>query len=166
MGHKKEINKLEVQKAKLKCVFHMLLATEINIMDFQLTLTDDPKTKKAIKKLIKDSQKAQDIVMKITHYEILVSLYNSFVNNKESYFVMLSTTINAKNKITRWDRTEKGFKEFLLLEQQAKAQTQKELEERKQQQEMLQQAKKDGKKIEFAYQDGKLKPIIVETEPN
>ena len=166
MGHKKEINKLEVQKAKLKCVFHMLLATEINIMDFQLTLTDDPKTKKAIKKLIKDSQKAQDIVMKITHYEILVSLYNSFVNNKESYFVMLSTTIIAKNKITRWDRTEKGFKEFLLLEQQAKAQTQKELEERKQQQEMLQQAKKDGKKIEFAYQDGKLKPIIVETEPN
>ena len=166
MGHKANIDKLSVQKTKLKCVFNALLETEIRIMDFQLTLTDDAETQKAIKKVIKDSRKAQEIVTKITHYEILVSLYNAFVNNKESYYVMLSATINAKNKITRWDRTEKGFKEFLLLEQQAKAQTQKELEERKQQQEMLQQAKKDGKKIEFAYENGKLKPIIVETKPN
>ena len=166
MGHKKEINKLEVQKAKLKAVFHMLLATEINIMDFQLTLIDDPKTKKSIKKVIKDSQKAQETVMKITHYEILASLYNAFVNNKETYYVMLSSTINAKNKVAYWDRTEKGFKEFLLLEQQAKAQTQKEIEERKQQQEMLQKAKEEGKKIEFAYENGKLKPIIVENKSN
>lgn len=166
MGHKKEIDKLNVQKERLKAVFHMLLATEINIMDFQLTLTNDLETKKAIKKVIKDSQKAQEIVMKITHYEILVSLYNAFVNNKESYYVMLSSTINAKNKITRWDRTEKGFKEFLMLEQQAKAQTQKELDERKEQQEMLRKAKEDGKKIEFAYENGKLKPIIVENKSN
>ena len=166
MGHKREINKLEVQKEKLKAIFRMILATEISIMNFQLTLTDDEKTKKAIKKVIKDSRKAQETVTKITHYEILASLYNAFVNNKETYYVMLSSTINAKNKVAYWDRTEKGFKEFLLLEQQAKAQTQKELEERKEQQEMLQKAKAEGKKIEFAYENGKLKPIIVETKSN
>lgn len=165
MGHK-EIDKLNVQKAKLKAVFHMLLSTEINIMDFQLTLTDDPKTKQAIKKVIKDSQKAQEIVMKITHYEILVSLYNAFVNGKESFYVLLSSTINSKNKVTYWDRTKKGFNEFIKLEQEAKAQSQKDYEEKLKQQEIIKKAQAEGKKIEMVFQDGKLKPIVVEEKAN
>lgn len=166
MGHKKEINKLDVQKERLKAVFNRLLDTEIAIMQFQLTLASEDEHIKGIKKVIKDSEKAKKIVTNITHYEILVSLYNAFINGKESYYVLLSSTINSKNKIAYWDRTKKGFQEFITLEEQAKAQSQKEYEERLEQQEMIKKAQKEGKKIEMVFQDGKLKPIVVEEKSN
>lgn len=166
MGHKKEINKLDVQKERLKAVFNRLLDTEIAIMQFQLTLAKEDEHIKGIKKVIKDSENAKKIVTNITHYEILVSLYNAFVNGKESYYVLLSSTINSKNKIAYWDRTKKGFKEFIALEEQAKAQSQKEYEERLEQQEIIKKAQKEGKKIEMVFQDGKLKPIVVEEKSN
>ena len=122
MGHKKEINKLDVQKQRLKSVFASLLDSEIAIMNFQLTLASEEEHIKGIKKVIKDSEKAKRIIYGIVHYEILVSLYNAFVNGKESFYVMLSSTINSKNKVTYWDRTKKGFQEFIALEEMAKAQ--------------------------------------------
>ena len=166
MGHNKEIDKLDVQKQRLKAVFNRLLDTEIAIMQFQLTLASEDEHIKGIKKVIKDSEKAKKIVTSITHYEILVSLYNAFVNGKESFYVMFSATINAKNKVTYWDRTKKGFQEFVALEQQAKAQSQKDYEERLKQQEIIKKAQKEGKKIEMVFQDGKLKPILVEEKSN
>ena len=166
MGHKKEIDKLNVQKERLKVVFNRMLDTEIAIMQFQLTLASEDEHIKGIKKVIKDSEKAKKIVTSITHYEILVSLYNAFVNGKESFYVMFSATINAKNKVTYWDRTKKGFQEFIALEQQAKAQSQKDYEERLKQQEIIKKAKEEGKKIEMVFQDGKLKPIVVEEKSN
>ena len=166
MGHKKEIDKLNVQKERLKAVFNRLLDTEIAIMQFQLTLASEDEHIKGIKKVIKDSEKANKIVTSITHYEILVSLYNAFVNGKESFYVMFSATVNAKNKVTYWDRTKKGFQEFIALEQQAKAQSQKDYEERLKQQEIIKKAKEEGKKIEMVFQDGKLKPIVVEEKSN
>lgn len=166
MGHKKEIDKLNVQKERLKAVFNRLLDTEIAIMQFQLTLASEDEHIKGIKKVIKDSEKAKKIVTSITHYEILVSLYNAFVNGKESFYVMFSATINAKNKVTYWDRTKKGFQEFVALEQQAKAQSQKDYEERLKQQEIIKKAQEEGKKIEMVFQDGKLKPIVVEEKSN
>ena len=144
MGHKKEIDKLNVQKERLKAVFNRLLDTEIAIMQFQLTLATEGEHIKGIKKVIKDSEKAKKIVTSITHYEILVSLYNAFVNGKESFYVMFSATINSKNKVTYWDRTKKGFQEFLALEQQAKAQSQKDYEERLEQQKIIQKANTQG----------------------
>lgn len=166
MGHNKEIDKLNVQKERLKAVFNRLLDTEIAIMQFQLTLASEDEHIKGIKKVIKDSEKAKKIVTSITHYEILVSLYNAFVNGKESFYVMFSATINAKNKVTYWDRTKKGFQEFIALEQQAKAQSQKDYEERLKQQEIIKKAQEEGKKIEMVFQDGKLKPIVVEEKSN
>ena len=166
MGHKKEIDKLNVQKERLKAVFNRLLDTEIAIMQFQLTLASEDEHIKGIKKVIKDSEKAKKIVTSITHYEILVSLYNAFVNGKESYYVLLSSTINSKNKVTYWDRTKKGFQEFVRLEQEAKAQSQKDYEERLKQQEIIKKAQEEGKKIEMVFQDGKLKPIVVEEKAN
>lgn len=166
MGHKEKPNKLDVQKQKLKKVFTSMLDSEIAIMDFQLTLATEDEHIKGIKKVIKDSEKAKNIVTSITHYEILVSLYNAFVNGKESFYVMLSSTINSKNKVTYWDRTKKGFQEFIKLEQEAKAQSQKDYEEKLEQQKIIQKAKKEGKKIEMIFQDGKLKPIIVGGKTN
>lgn len=165
MGHK-EIDKINVQKERLKAVFNRLLDTEIAIMQFQLTLASEDEHIKGIKKVIKDSEKAKKIVTSITHYEILVSLYNAFVNGKESFYVMFSATINAKNKVTYWDRTKKGFQEFIALEEQAKAQSQKDFEERLKQQEIIKKAQEEGKKIEMVFQDGKLKPILVEEKSN
>ena len=166
MGHKKEIDKLNVQKERLKKVFNRLLDTEIAIMQFQLTLASEDEHIKGIKKVIKDSEKAKKIVTSITHYEILVSLYNAFINGKESFYVMFSATINAKNKVTYWDRTKKGFQEFIKLEQEAKAQSQKDYEEKLKQQEIIKKAQEEGKKIEMVFQDGKLKPIVVEEKSN
>lgn len=166
MGHKEKISKLDVQKQRLKVVFARLLDSEIAIMDFQLTLATEPEHIKGIKKVISTCNKAKRIIYGIVHYEILVSLYNAFVNGKESFYVMLSSTITSKNKITYWDRTKKGFNEFVALEEQAKAQTQKELDERLKQQEMIKKAQQEGKKVEMVFENGKLKPIVVDNKPN
>ena len=166
MGHKEKKTKLDVQKERLKAVFVRFLDTEIAIMNFQLTLATEPEHIKGIKKVINTCNKAKRIIYGIVHYEILVSLYNAFINGKESFFVMLSSTIVSKNKVTYWDRTQKGFKEFVALEEQAKAQTQKELDERMKQQEMIKKAQEEGKKIEMVLENGKLKPIIVDNKTN
>ena len=49
MGHQKEINKLDVQKQRLKSVFASLLDSEIAIMNFQLTLASEEEHIKGIK---------------------------------------------------------------------------------------------------------------------
>ena len=166
MGHTKKLNKVDVQKGKLKSLFNMMIATTKEILNFQLTLSNDIENTKGIKKLIKECEKAQEIVTNITHLEILVSLYNTFINGKETYFVTLSKMITNKNTIQKWDRTEKGFKLFQELENQAKAKTQEEYNKRLEQQEMIKKAKEQGKKIEMVYVDGKLQPRIVEEKSN
>ena len=166
MGQKTKTSKLDVQKRKLKTVFTDMLLTNIAIMEFQLTLTSDDKDIKGLKKFIKDSKKAIEIVTSITHYEILVSLYNTFLNGKETYFVTLCKTINNKATIVKWDRTEKGFKLFLELENQAKAKSKEEYEKRLAEQETIRKAKEEGKKVEMVYVDGKLQPRIVEEKKN
>ena len=166
MGQKKKLNKLDVQKQRLKRVFTSLLDSEIAIMNFQLTLATEKEHIKGIKNVMKASEKAKNIINGIVHYEILVSLYNSFVSGKESFYVIISSTINSKNKVTYWDRTKKGFQEFVALEQEARAQSQKDYEERLEQQKMIQKAQAEGKKVEMIFQDGKLKPIIVGEKTN
>jgi len=166
MGHTKKLNKVDVQKGKLKSLFNMMIATTKEILNFQLTLSNDIENTKGIKKLIKECEKAQEIVTNITHLEILVSLYNTFINGKETYFVTLSKMITNKNTIQKWDRTEKGFKLFQELENQAKAKTQEEYNKRLEQQEMIKKAKEQGKKVEMVYVDGKLQPRIVEEKSN
>lgn len=166
MGHREKTDKLSVQKARLKHVFVRLLETEKAIMCFQLTLATEPEHIKGIKKVVKACDNAIEIINGIVHYEILVSLYNTFINGKESYYVLLSSTINNKNKVTHWDKTKKGFQEFVKLEEEARAQSQKDYEEKLEQQKIIQKAKAEGKKIEMIFQDGKLKPIIVGDETN
>ena len=166
MGHKTKMSKYDVQKGKLKSLFHMMIATTKEILNFQLTLSNDIENTKGIKKLIKECEKAQEIVTNITHLEILVSLYNTFINGKETYFLTLSKMITNKNTIQKWDRTEKGFKLFLELENQAKPKTQEQYNKRLEQQEMIKKAKEQGKKVEMVYIDGKLQPRIVEEKSN
>lgn len=165
MGHNKK-EKLDIQRRRLKTIFVDMLLTNIAIMNFQLTLTDDPNEQKGLKRFIKESKAAIDIISGVKHYEILVSLYNTFLNGKETYFATLCKTINNKETIKKWDRSEKGFKLFLELENQAKAKSKEEYEKKVAEQEMIKKAKEEGKKVEMVYIDGKLKPRIVEEKAN
>lgn len=166
MGLNDKNTKLDVQKRRLKTIFTDMLLTNIAIMEFQLTLTDKEEDKKGLKRFIKDSKKAIVIINSVSHYEILVSLYNTFLNGKEVYFTSLCKIINNKTTIVKWDRTEKGFKLFLELENQAKAKSQEEYNKRLEQQEMIKKAKEEGKKVEMVLIDGKLQPRIVEEKTN
>lgn len=166
MGQRVKKDKVNVQKERLKVIFNNMLETNIAIMNFQLTLAEKPEEIKGLKKFIRESEKAKEIINSIVHYEILVSLYNSFVNGKETYFATLCKVINRNDTIKKWDRTEKGFKLFLKLESAAKLQAKTEYEKQKEQQEILKKAKEEGKKVEFTYENGKLKPIIVGEKAN
>lgn len=165
MGHQK-VSKLEVQKGRLKSLFLTMISMNIAIMRFQLTLTNDEKEQKGLKKLIKESEKAQQIVTSITHYEILISLYNTFVNKKEILYITLVKSITNKNTISKWDRTEKGFKEFLKLENEAIESAKEKDREQRETLEFIRKAKEQGKKVEMLFKDGKLKPVIVEEKAN
>lgn len=154
--------KITKQKELLKKIFTRMLETNIEIMNFQMTLAKTSEELKGLKGFIKQTEKAIKLIQGVRHYEILVSLYNTFVNKKETYYMALCKTINSKETIVKWDRTEKGFKLFQQLENEARAKSKEEYEKKLAQQEMIKKAKEDGKKVEMVYIDGKLEPRIVE----
>ena len=166
MGQESKQQKLDVQKVKLKRLFCSIIDTNINVMDFQLTLTDKEEEIKGLKHFIKESNKAKEIINSVVHFEILASLYNSFLNGKESYFLSFVRTVNRKDTVVKWDRTKKGFKEFQQKEIEARAKSEQELKEKMAMQEMIRKAKEEGKKIEMVYVDGKLQPTIVDNKAN
>ena len=145
----------------LKQVFINFLETEIAILRFQKSLSKRGKDRKGLDEMIKNSEKAIETVRDLKHIEILTSLYNAFLSQKEHYFIMVEKTLNSEN-VEKWDKTEDGFKEFLELEETEKAKSQQELEEKKKQAETIAKARAEGKKIEMILEDGKLKPVIVE----
>ena len=144
-----------------KQVFINFLETEIAILRFQKSLSKRGKDRKGLDEMIKNSEKAIETVRDLKHIEILTSLYNAFLSQKEHYFIMVEKTLNSEN-VEKWDKTEDGFKEFLELEETEKAKSQQELEEKKKQAETIAKARAEGKKIEMILEDGKLKPVIVE----
>ena len=166
MGHESKQRKLDVQKVKLKRLFCSIIDTNINVIDFQLTLTDKEEEIKGLKHFIKESKKAKEIINSVVHFEILASLYNSFLNGKESYFLSFVRIVNRKDTIVKWDRTKKGFKDFQQKEIEARAKSEQEIKDKMAMQEMIRKAKEEGKKIEFSLVDGKLQPTIVEEKAN
>lgn len=158
MGHK---NKINVQKEKLQELFIKMVETNIALIEFQLTLTTKKEEIKGLKGIIKRSNRAIEIIKGIEHIEILSSLYNAFMNKKEPYFVSFVCTIDRKT-INKWDKTEKGFKEFLKEEEDAIEKTNAEEEEKKKTLDTIKKAKEEGKKVELLYKDGKIKPVVVE----
>lgn len=165
MGQKAKISKLDVQKERLKQVFIKLLETNVEIMRFQAALTDKKEEKKGLLEIAKKSQKAIEIIKGIEHLEILISLYNMYVNKKETYFISIYATITSKH-LKRWDKTKKGFKEFQRLEKEAIEDYNKKQEESRKKAEEIKKAQEEGKKVQMIYKDGKIVPIIVEEKPN
>lgn len=166
MGHKKDLDKLTVQKGRLQKVLVSMLYTNLAIMEFQMTLAQNDEEKKTLKRVIALTKKAEKLIWETQHFEILVSLYNSFVLGKESYYVTLVKVITLKTTIRYWDKTKKGFEEFLKQEAAAKAKSEQEFKERQEQQEFIKKAQEQGKKVEFVLENGKLKPTIVDEKAN
>lgn len=156
------MEKSEKQKELLKKVFVKMLETNIEIMRFQMTLAKTSEELKGLKRFVKETEKAIEIINSVNHNEILVSLYNTYINSKETYFMSLCKVINRKDTIVKWDRTEKGFKLFQQLENEAKAKSKEEYEKKKAEQEMIAKAKAEGKHIEMVLENGKITPRIVE----
>lgn len=163
MGQKK-INNSDVQKLKLKQTLKSLVECAICILTFEKTLIDDPEQKKKIQKFINNGKKTKEIIDGIRHIEILISLFNTFITGKEQYFVI--STLTILKDVKKFDSTEKGFKEFLKLEQESRAKFEKEQQEKKELQEKIAKAREEGKKVEMTYVNGKVTPIIVEEKPN
>jgi hypothetical protein len=138
-----------------------MLETNIEIMRFQLSMAKSKKDKDGINEIIDKSHNAIEIVKGIDHYEILVSLYNSFVCRRENFFVCICGTIAKEGLIEKWDKTEDGFKEFLELEKQAIEQTDKEEKEKMETAKIIKEAKAQGKKVELIYDKGKIRPVVV-----
>lgn len=153
---------MRTQAEQLKAIFTKMLETNIEIMNFQITLTKKEDEIRGLKKFIRYTKKAIDIVNSVKHQDILISLYNAFLNGKETYFMSLVRTVNNKDTITKWDKSEKGYKEFLKLEEEARAKSKEEYEKKLAEQKAIQEARASGKKVEMVYENGKLTPRIVE----
>lgn len=152
---------LDEQKGLLKNVFVKMLETTAEIMRFQLSMAKDKKSKDGMNGIIDKCYKAIEIVKGIEHYEILVSLYNSFICKRENFFATICATISKDGLIEKWDKTEEGFKEFIELEKQAIEQTDKEEKEKMETAKIIKEARAQGKKVELMYKDGKVKPVVV-----
>lgn len=154
-----------MDKIKLikKVIIKML---EVNTANLTLhkTFVEKQEEKDGLDHLIENTNHAIEVVKNVKHEDILVSIYNTFMAGKDTYFVMLSQNI-VKN-VEKWDMSEEGYQEFKKLDEEAREQFKKEQEEKKKQQEVIEQAKKEGKKIEYIYKDGKMIPSIVEPKKN
>jgi len=159
-------SKIEIQKNQLKEIFIKMLETNISVLEFQKTMTQKDNEKKGIDSWIKKSKQGISVIKNVKHYEILVSLYNTYMNGKEPYYILLCNSITSEDTIKKWDKTEEDFKEFLKQEEEARKQCEEETKEKKENAEFIKKAKADGKKVEMMFKDGKLKPVLVEEKAN
>lgn len=153
-------NKID-KKKYLVNILKKVLEANIEIMTYYKFIASDDKSKKVCSKSIKQSKLAIEKLTHTKHIEILVSLYNTIVAGKEVVFVSGGSLICSK-QFDRWDKTEKGFKEFLALEEENRKVQKEKIEEQRKTQEMVAKAKEEGKEVEMVYDNGKLKPVIKE----
>ena len=154
-------NKEELQRKSITTIIRKVLETNIELMTYYKHLATDENSKRVCSKSIRQTKKALEKLPHVKHLEILVSIYNTIISGKESVFVLGGTLICSK-QFDRWDKTEKGFKEFLEIEKDNKEQQRQKAEEQEITREKIRLAKEQGKKVEMVYQDGKVVPVIKE----
>lgn len=156
-------NNEEIKRKYLINIIRKVLETNIELMNYYKCYAADDKSKKVCNKSIRQTKKSLEKLPHIKHIEILQSLFNAIVSGKEVVFVSAGALVGGKN-VERWDTSEKGFKEFMKLEEESRKANQQRIEEEQRNKEFVENAKKQGKKVTYAYVDGKLKPTI-EEEP-
>ena len=151
----------ELRQKQIVKILTKLLETNIEIMTFYKHLAVDDKSKRTCSKSIRQSKKAIEKLQYVQHLEILVSIYNALIGGKEFVFVSGASLICSKN-FDYWDKTEKGFKEFIELEHQAKVEQEQKLKEQHEKDIALKKAKEEGKDIEHVLVDGKIQTLVKE----
>lgn len=144
-----------------------ILNTNISLMYFNREISVDDKSRAICNKSIRQSKLGLKQIQTINHIEILQSLFEKLVYGKESYYAMCGSLCSF-DKIKYWDNTEKGFQEFLKLEEEGRQKTEQEFEEMKKQREFIKQAQEEGKKVEMVFDNEtkKIKPVIIEENNN
>lgn len=144
-------------------IIRQVLITNISLMTYYKSLASDDNSRKVCSKSIRQTKKALEKLPLVKHIEILVSLYNAVIAGKESIFVLGGALICSKN-FDYWDKTEKGFKEFLQLEEENRNKVVEKQKEEKEMKEAVEKAKAEGKKVEYVFnpETKKVEPKIVE----
>lgn len=122
---------------------------------------------KVFNKSILQTKKALVLVKEIKHIEILRAVYGDIVG-RSSGILMLGGTEICSKQLKKWDNTEKGFKEFLELQEENQKIMAQKLKEKQESAEIMKKAKEQGKKVEMLYDPvaKKVKPVVVEEENN
>ena len=153
----------QTKREHLIKIINGVLNTNIELMTYYKSIAVDEKSKQVCAKSIRQTKKSIEKLQNIKHFEVLQSLYNAIIGGKEVVFVTAGSLISSK-MFNWYDKTEKGFKKFLELEEESKKETQNRLKEEQENKEFVEKAKANGKKVSYAYVNGKLKPVI-EEEP-
>lgn len=120
-----------------------------------------------LNKSIRDSNKALEKVNKIVHIEILRDVYGSMVGQMHGY-LMLGGTLICSTQLERFDKTEKGFKKYKLIQEENKKATEQKIKQRNEYIESVKKAKEQGKKVEMMYDPTtkSMRPVIMESKEN
>lgn len=160
--------KIEIERQTLIDLIKKALELNISNCQFMKKLyKSDKNVVKTLNKSIRSSEKALNNVSLIKHIEVLRALYGDIIG-KYSNELLLSGTLVMSKKTQYFDKTEKGFKEFVELTEQNKKMYQEKLKEQEESRKAIEKAKEQGKKVEYMVDPvtKKLKPIILEGENN
>lgn len=150
------------EKALLKNALIGLCNAYIDIAKLKKHTAVEQKDKDICEKVIRKTKKSINIIKNVNHIEILRSIYNTFIGGKETLFAVMVGSVNHKSTVSYWDKSEKGFQEFLQREEEAKKVYEQEQEKKKKQADAVKKAQEEGKKVEFVMKDGKLEPVFTE----
>ena len=145
----------------------IIKALQLNISNCCLLKQLNKENKSAIETLdksIEQSIKAMEIVNgRIEHLEILRAIYNDYVNRISSHLIMGGALV-CSPKIQEWDKTEKGYNEFVIANREALKLAKQKAKEQQESQLAIQKAQEQGKKVQMLYDPvtKKVKPIIEE----
>lgn len=143
-------------------------ALELNIVNCEFLINTfkekgDNDTVKVLESSIEKSEKALVEIDNIEHLEILRAIYNDYVNRISSHLVMGGALVISP-KIQEWDKTESGYKEFVIANKEALKIAKQKAKEQQESQLAIKKAQEEGKKVQMLYDPitKKVKPIIEE----
>lgn len=150
------------KREHINAILSEIIQVSILLCDYNKSLTKDAEKRKKLNKYRKICLKASEQLYHFKHDEVVYSIYKNVVVGKEALFTMCPSLIN--HKASKYFDTDKGFKEFLKLEEQSAIEEKKAQEEILKKQKSIENAKKDGGKLDFVMKNGKLEPVIVKEE--
>lgn len=151
----------------ISTIKYFLLLNGENCRFMKHLYKDNQETIKVLNKSIRQTNKALKEIYHIKHIEVLRAIYGDCVGRIQGQLMIGGTLITSK-AINKFDKTEKGFKEFLNIQEENKKIYEEKIKEQRESQIAIEKAKEQGKKIEYMLDPvtKKLKPIIIDSGDN